>query len=105
MAKADIRPAEKTSRRSFLQAATGALIGLIGLVLGIPFLAALIGSAARTKEREFNDVAALDALPIGQPVDLAFSESFADGFIQGETVRRVWLVRKSASEVLAFSPI
>jgi quinol---cytochrome c reductase iron-sulfur subunit, bacillus type len=105
MAKADIRPAEKTSRRSFLQVATGAIIGLIGLVLGIPFLAALIGSAARTKEREFNDVAALDALPVGQPVDLAFSENFADGFIQGETVRRVWLVRSSASEVSAFSPI
>jgi menaquinol-cytochrome c reductase iron-sulfur subunit len=83
----------------------GTITGLIGLVLGLPFLAALIGSAARTKEQEYADVISLDALPVGQPVDLPFSESFEDGFIRGETVRRVWLIRKSASDVVAFSPI
>jgi len=105
MTEADVRPAERTSRRSFLQVAIWTITGLIGLVLGIPFLAALVGSASRKREREFAEVAALDALPVGLPVDLPFSESFEDGFIRGETVRRVWLIRTSASEVAAFSPI
>jgi Rieske Fe-S protein len=105
MAEAESRPAEKTSRRGFLEVVIGTISGLIGLLLGIPFVAALIGGVTRTREREYADVAALDALPVDQPVSLAFSESFEDGFIQGETVRRVWLVRTSASEVLAFSPI
>jgi menaquinol-cytochrome c reductase iron-sulfur subunit len=105
MAKAESRPAEKSGRRGFFKLVIGTISGLIGLLLGIPFLAALIGSATRTKEQEYADVATLDALPLGRPVEISFRESFEDGFMRGETVRRVWLVRTSASEVSAFSPI
>jgi menaquinol-cytochrome c reductase iron-sulfur subunit len=105
MAEPESRPAEKNSRRNFFKLVIGTMSGLIGLLLGMPFLAALIGGVTRTREREYAAVADLDALPVGQPVNLPFSESFEDGFIRGETVRRVWLVKTSASEVSALSPI
>jgi menaquinol-cytochrome c reductase iron-sulfur subunit len=105
MPKVEADPDRKASRRSFMLATIGTLSGLIGLVLGIPFLAALIGSAKRTKEEESADVTALDSLPLNQPVDLPFSQSFQDGFRRAEAVRRVWLIKTSASEVIAFSPI
>ena len=105
MAKDEASPVAKSSRRKFFEVTIGTLTGLIALVLGIPFVAALIGSAKRAKEGDYADVAALNALPVGQPVDFPFSESYEDGFMRGETVRHVWLVRKSASEVLAFSSI
>lgn len=105
MAEVEASPALKTSRRKFFEVAIGTLTGLIALVLGLPFVAALVGSAKRAKEGDFADVAALNALSVGLPVEVPFSESYQDGFMRGETTRRVWLVRRSASEVLALSPV
>jgi menaquinol-cytochrome c reductase iron-sulfur subunit len=105
MAETDTRPAEKSRRRSFLEIAIWTISALVGLALSIPFLAALVGSAARRKEQEYAEVAALESLPLGRPVDVPFTQEFRDGFIRGKTVRRAWLVRTSASEVSAFSPL
>ena len=94
-----------TARRTFLQVVIGVFSGLIGLVLGIPFVAAIIGSSRRAAGRTFSDVAALDSLPVGKPVDLTFAALTADAFIQRELMHHIWAVRTSASEVTVYSPI
>jgi menaquinol-cytochrome c reductase iron-sulfur subunit len=100
------RPMENGGgRRKFLQVVIATFSALIGLALGIPFIGALLGPASRAKRGSFSDVAALDSIPLGKPVDLAFSVSSADAFIQQDTVRHVWVYRRSASEVAVFSPI
>ena len=97
--------ARGTARRTFLQVVIGVFSGLIGLALGIPFVAAIIGSARRAAGSSFSDVAALDLLPLGKPVDLTFSQLTAEAFIQREVMHHVWAVRTSASSVTVFSPI
>ncbi len=93
------------SRRKFLQAVVGVFSGLIGLVLGIPFVAAIIGSSRRSVGRSFSDVAELETLTVGKPVDLTFAQLSTDAFIQRESMHHIWVIRTSASAVTVFSPI
>jgi menaquinol-cytochrome c reductase iron-sulfur subunit len=96
---------ELKSRRTFLQAVIGVFSALVGLFLGIPFVAALVGSSRRAGEREFSEVTALDSLPVGRPVQLVFQEIRSDAFIRREVMRHVWAVRTAGSEVTVYSPI
>ena len=95
----------KMTRRSFLAAWIGVFTGLITLVLGIPFVASIVGRPARSKKGGFARVAPLDSLPVGQPIDLKYAETAEDGYIHAEEPRGVWAVRTSASAVTVFSPI
>lgn len=97
-------PGEK-SRRTFLQVIIGVFSALIGLVVGIPFVAAIIGSSRRAAKSSFSDVSAVDSLPVGKPVDLTFATLTTDAFIQREAMHHIWAVRTSVSEVTVFSPI
>ena len=97
--------AQGTARRTFLQVVIGVFSGLIGLALGIPFVAAILGSARRAGKLSFSDVGALDALPVGQPVDLTFAALTTDAFIRRESMHHIWAVRTSASAATVFSPI
>ena len=97
--------APNRSRRNFLQAVVGVFSTLIGLFLAIPFIAAFIGSARRAEEREPTEVGGLDALPVGEPVELVFREVRGDAFVRRELMHHIWAVRTSGSEVTVFSPI
>jgi menaquinol-cytochrome c reductase iron-sulfur subunit len=92
-------------RRRFLEAVIAAFSALIGLVLGIPFLAALIGPIGRLKKLSYSPVAAVDTFPEGKPVDATFKMLSKDAFIQQEEVRHIWVIRHSSSKVTVFSPI
>jgi menaquinol-cytochrome c reductase iron-sulfur subunit len=96
---------EQTSRRRFLAAVVGAFSALIALAVGIPFVAALIKSSGRNRKRSFAELASLDSLPVGTPVDLPFTEVSADAFIERESMHHVWAVRTSAAAVTVYSPI
>ena len=50
------RPTEVT-RRGFLKLATGALVLIGGIVMGIPLVDSLVGPALRAKKRHFAKVA------------------------------------------------
>jgi menaquinol-cytochrome c reductase iron-sulfur subunit len=97
--------AEILGRRKFFHSVIGAFSAVAGLFLGIPFVAALVGSAARAREGDFNEVGSVDDLPLGRPVDLPFAELSQDAFLERETVRRVWVVKRSETRVSVFSPI
>ncbi|OGD21896.1 MAG: hypothetical protein A2W03_10950 [Candidatus Aminicenantes bacterium RBG_16_63_16] len=94
-----------TARRKFLEAVIGVFSALIGLALGIPFAAALIGSSRRAAGREFSEVGSLASLPVGRPVELVFREIRGDAFIRREKMHHIWAVRRAGSDIIVFSPI
>jgi menaquinol-cytochrome c reductase iron-sulfur subunit len=95
----------KNKRREFLGYVIGIFSFLVGLVLGIPFIASLIGPSLRLKKTHFAKVADLNAVPEGQPVSLRYTDTAQDAYIRSQTVRDVWVIKKSPSEVTVFSPI
>jgi menaquinol-cytochrome c reductase iron-sulfur subunit len=97
-------PAEAT-RRGFFRTAIGILGGFIGLVLGIPLVGSLVGPAFRKKIPSWARVAKVEALPLGQPTVLSFTDQSSEGYLRQTVVRNVWAVRRSASDVTVFSPI
>jgi menaquinol-cytochrome c reductase iron-sulfur subunit len=93
------------SRRRFLELFIGVFTSLIGIALAIPFLGAVIGGSSRAKKRLFSRVAAVDSLPVGKPVDVAYEEMGSDAYVQRMTGRHLWVVKRSDSDVVVFSPI
>jgi len=94
-----------TTRRRFLIALITIASSLLGVILGLPFINALIGSKVRTAKDKWIRVAELQAIPEGEPVRLNFVMNGQDAFIQQTTVHSVWVIRRSPAELTAFSPI
>ena len=106
----DIRPVPETvsgvtSRRRFLEFFIGVFTSLIGIALAIPFLGAVIGGSSRVQKRLFSKVGPVDSLPVGKPVDIAYEEMGSDAYIRQMTGRHIWVIKRSDSDVVAFSPI
>jgi menaquinol-cytochrome c reductase iron-sulfur subunit len=93
------------SRRTFLQAIIWFFSAAIGLALAIPFVAAILGSSRRKAKPSFADVAAVDSLPVEEPVDLMYASLTKDAFIHRQAMHHIWAIRTSASAVTVFSPI
>jgi menaquinol-cytochrome c reductase iron-sulfur subunit len=92
-------------RRGFLEAVIGLFTALIAAALAVPFLGTVAGSSFRGRKGLFAKTTALQGLPIGRPVDVAYEQMSSDGFLRREAVRHVWVVRRSANEVTVFSPV
>jgi menaquinol-cytochrome c reductase iron-sulfur subunit len=93
------------SRRTFFKWATGALTTVGALIIGVPFITSLIGTSSGTSEHHFVELVDIDALPIGQPKMINFSEYARDAFIVQPVTRDVWVVKNPDGKVTAFSPI
>jgi menaquinol-cytochrome c reductase iron-sulfur subunit len=93
------------SRRRFLKAVIGLFSSLVGAAVAIPFLGALVGGSSRAGKNAFSKVAAIDSLPPGRPVDVAYAAMASDAYIREDTIHHLWVVRHSDSEVVVFSPI
>jgi menaquinol-cytochrome c reductase iron-sulfur subunit len=98
------RDEEGASRRGFLKTAIGTLGALYALILGIPFLRAIISSAP-LKKLSFTEVGDFHSLPIGQPTDLNFEVLSTDAYLSQKVTRAVWVVKHSDTEAAVFSPI
>ena len=99
------KPSVNGSRRRFLQVFVGVFTSLIGVALAVPFLGSIIGGSSRTRKELFSKATPLRDLPVGRPVDVAFTEMASDGFLRRETARHVWVVRGPGNEATVFSPI
>jgi len=95
----------KTTRRRFLVAMIAIASFLLAIILGIPFISALLGPKYRAGKEKWVKVADLQSIPEGEPVRLNFVQAEQDAYIQQNAVRSVWVVRRSQSEVTAYSPI
>jgi len=93
-----------TERRSFLKWMIGVLSGMIGLILGIPYLRAVINSAPLRK-LSYMEVGDISTLSIGQPQDLNFQAHVVDAFLRQEVTRSIWVIKHSPDDVTVFSPI
>ena len=94
-----------TTRRTFLKLLIGIITLFIGLILGIPFIQALIVSKFKKAKLAWYKVAEVDSLPVGQPVRLNFFARSEDAYLHETAVHSIWAVKHSASEVTIYSPI
>jgi menaquinol-cytochrome c reductase iron-sulfur subunit len=92
-------------RRRFLELAVGLFTSLIGIAMAVPFLGSIVGSSYRARKELFARAGSLAGVPTGRPVDVAYEEMAADGFLRSQTVRHVWVIKRSATEATVFSPV
>ncbi len=98
-------PAEATRRR-FLKWLIGVLAAVNTMIAGIPFLRSLIGQpSAAAQKNEWLKVAAIDSLPIGQPVDKRFLAETREAYLHNTVLRSVWVIRHSPENITVFSPM
>jgi len=95
----------EVSRRRFLKTFIGVFTSLIGAALAIPFLGTLVGKVSFAKAGGSSRVGPIDAFPLGTPKDVAYVETGTDAFLSEQSVRHIWVVRRSPTEVVVFSPI
>jgi menaquinol-cytochrome c reductase iron-sulfur subunit len=93
------------SRRRFLRLATGMISAIISLLLGIPFLAALIAPTYRRTPSPYARVGDVGPLPQEQPVSLRFQFQSTDAFLKEIETHEAWVVKHSDSDLTVFSPI
>ena len=94
-----------TSRRSFLKVLVGIITFFIGVILGLPFIRALIVPKFQKAKQVWYKVAGVDSMPVGQPVRVNFFARTEDAYRHETAVHSVWAVKHSASEVTVYSPI
>jgi menaquinol-cytochrome c reductase iron-sulfur subunit len=93
------------SRRGFLKLAIGIVTAIVGLLLAIPFVAALIAPTYRRGRTHLAKVGEVSPLPPGEPVSLTFQSRAMDAFIRQTDTHEVWVVKHSDSDLTVFSPI
>jgi nitrate reductase gamma subunit len=98
-------PQGKITRRGFLAVASAVLTFFVVLVAGIPMVGELVGGIYRERKRQWSKVTALAPLPIGQPVNPAFPMPVVQAYIRQTELRKVWVIKHSATEVTVFSPV
>jgi menaquinol-cytochrome c reductase iron-sulfur subunit len=97
-----------TDRRSFLKGATHVLGALFGAILGIPAVAYLIDARNRpARSGDFKSVARLSELEVGVPRQVVIRDIRADAWTlhPNDVIGRVWLVRRDARTVEAYTTI
>jgi menaquinol-cytochrome c reductase iron-sulfur subunit len=93
------------SRRGFLRLAMGILSACIGLILGIPFVAALVAPTYKRSASPFARVGEVGPLPQGSPVSREFQFETTDTFIRETVTHEVWILKHSDTDLTVFSPI
>ncbi len=99
------RKRPRTSRREFLRLATAIVSAIISLLLGIPFLVALIAPTYRKTQSPYARVGEVGPLPAEQPVSLRFQFQGTDAFVKETETHEAWVIKHSDSNVTVFSPI
>ena len=95
----------EATRRGFLKSFTGMLVAFCSLLVGIPFVGSFIGPAFRRIKPGWMKLDGIEALPLGQPAHLTATDVQVDAYIHETTVRHIWAVRRSATDVTVFSPV
>lgn len=93
------------TRRHFLEVSAGLLGFFVSLVVGIPFIGALISTKFRKEKGVWNRTVDVGSLQEGQPVRLNFEYRTEDAYLTDFTVHSVWAIKHSESAITVFSPI
>ena len=93
------------TRRKFLKICVNTMGAIGTLVLGIPFLDALIKPSLRIKVGRFVDAGPVSVLPEENPRKVFFDERDKDAYIEQTARRDVWAIKHTPENVTIFSPI
>lgn len=83
----------------------GILSAAVGVILGIPFIAALIAPTYRRSRSPFVKAGEVAALVKGRPVSLQLQYQGMDAFIRQTVTHEVWVIKHSDTDLTVFSPI
>ena len=102
----DLRTTEQAEipRRRFLAWLVGVMSAMFGLILGIPYLRAIL-NAAPLRKLSYVEVGDISSLSVGQPQDMNFQVRVTDAYLRQEVTRSVWVIKHSSDEITVFSPI
>ena len=93
------------ARRTFLKLLIAILTSFTGILLGIPFIRALVVTKFQIGEQFWQKVADMSSLPEGRPVKINFFLRVDDAYRHETAVHSVWAVRHSPAEVTVYSPV
>ena len=102
----DLRTTEQAEipRRRFLAWLVGVMSAMFGLILGIPYLRAIL-NAAPLRKLSYMEVGDISSLSTGQPQDMNFQVRVTDAYLRQEVTRSVWVIKHSSDKITVFSPI
>ena len=92
-----------TSRRTFLAQVTGACVAFLAALLGIPALGAAIGPALKSEEAEWLSLGSPESFQQGVPKAVNLTVVQRDGWIETNTVKGVWVVRRPDDTFTVFN--
>ena len=91
-------------RRQFVTLVTALLGTLMGAVVGLPAIAYLISPALKSQKLDtWIPLGLLAKYPLGEPTLFSFTRSRVNGWEKTVSSHAVYVVHKSASEVVVFS--
>ncbi|TAK09026.1 MAG: ubiquinol-cytochrome c reductase iron-sulfur subunit [Candidatus Manganitrophaceae bacterium] len=93
------------TRRSFFGKTIAAIMGLIGLGLGIPLFGYAVLPTLRKREEPWSEVGPLNLVEINRPKEMDVVRSLSSGWMKTNTVRSIWAYKRPDGAVVAFSPI
>lgn len=91
-------------RRRFQIAAIYGLGAAIGLGLTVPAVAYLLFPPKTKKEDEWVEATDISRLEVGVPEEIVFRRHRVDGWKVSSEKTSAWVVKKSATDVIAFAP-
>lgn len=91
-------------RRNFVVSAIYGLWALMGAALALPGAAYLLFPPNSRREQEWIEIARVADLPPGEPREVVFRRNRVDGWKVTSEKAAAWVVRESASSVVAFAP-
>ncbi len=94
-----------TTRRGFHVKAIYCVWSLIFAALGVPAAAYLLFPPRARQSPEWFEAAELAQLPTGVPEEVAYRRNRRDGWKLISEKATVWVVKRSETEVIAFSPV
>jgi menaquinol-cytochrome c reductase iron-sulfur subunit len=90
-------------RRGFVAGLTAAIMGVIGVVVGVPLAGYTILPTLRRTPETWNDAGLVEKLFLGKPQELRVFQSITDGWLKTKMSKSVWAVKQPSGEVVVFS--
>lgn len=97
---------KKINRREFLGIATGALSGLIGLLMGIPAIAYIVGPAlAKDDSQSWKRLGSTAKVEVGTPTLFKITIDHTIGWIEEEQEHSIYILTENGRDFIAMSNI